>query len=61
MTGSIQHFTHDEKDAPHDRVRFDFGDGHHLAYFNMRLLRRVGPSPDARRVYYGRKARLGRS
>jgi hypothetical protein len=42
-----QHFTHDEKDLPFDRVRFDFADRHHLTYIDMRLLRRVGLAPDA--------------
>jgi hypothetical protein len=60
MTGSIQHLAHAEKNLPYDRVRFDFADAHHLAYFNMRLLRRVGLYPAATR-YYGRKARHGRS
>jgi hypothetical protein len=39
-----QHSTHDEKDLPFDRVRFDFADGRRLAYFHIR---RVGLSPDA--------------
>ena len=47
MNGSLQHFTDGEDDPPYDRVRFDFADGHHLAYLNPRLLGRVGLAPDA--------------
>jgi len=47
MTGWLKHFTDDEDDPPYDRVRFDFADGHHLAYINARLLGRVGLAADA--------------
>jgi len=47
MNGSLKHFTDGEDDPPYDRVRFDFADGHHLAYVNPRLLGRVGLAPDA--------------
>jgi formamidopyrimidine-DNA glycosylase len=47
MNGSLKHFTDGEDDPPYDRVRFDFGDGDHLAYVNPRLLGRVGLAPDA--------------
>jgi formamidopyrimidine-DNA glycosylase len=47
MTGSLRHFTDGEQDPPYDRVRFDFADGHHLAYINARLLGRVGLTADA--------------
>ena len=47
MNGSLEHFTDGEDDPPYDRVRFDFADGHHLAYVNPRLLGRVGLAPDA--------------
>jgi formamidopyrimidine-DNA glycosylase len=47
MNGSLEHFTEGEDDPPYDRVRFDFADGHHLAYLNPRLLGRVALAPDA--------------
>jgi len=47
MTGSLKHFTNGEQDPPYDRVRFDFADGHHLAYIDVRLFGRVGLTPDA--------------
>jgi len=42
MNGSLRHFAEGENDPPYDRVRFDFSDGHHLAYVNPRLLGQVG-------------------
>jgi len=47
MTGSLAHFTDGEQDPPYDRVRFDFADGHHLAYVDPRLFGRVGLAADA--------------
>jgi formamidopyrimidine-DNA glycosylase len=41
MNGSLKHFADPEPDPPYDRVRFDLGDGHHLAYVNPRLIGRV--------------------
>ena len=32
MNGALKHFEEGETDPPYDRVRFDFADGHHLAY-----------------------------
>ena len=46
INGSLQHFARDEQDPPCDRVRFDFVDGHHLAYVNPRLLGQVGLTTD---------------
>lgn len=47
MNGSLKHFAEDESDPPYDRVRFDFVDGHHLAYVNPRLFGQVGLAADA--------------
>jgi formamidopyrimidine-DNA glycosylase len=47
MNGSLRHFTEGERDPPYDRVRFDFTDGHHLAYVNPRLLGQIGLAADA--------------
>ena len=47
MTGSLRHFIHGDQDPPYERVRFDFADGHHLAYIDARLLGRVGLTADA--------------
>lgn len=47
MNGSLRHFAADEKEPDYDRVRFDFADGHHLAYVNPRLLGQVGLATDA--------------
>jgi len=47
MTGALKHFTDSEQDPPYDRVRFDFADGHHLAYTDVRLFGRVGLASDA--------------
>lgn len=47
MTGRLQYF-HDMAEEPdYDRVRFDFTNGRHLAYVNLRLLGRVGLTEDA--------------
>jgi formamidopyrimidine-DNA glycosylase len=47
MTGALKHFTDGETDPPYDRVRFDFVDGHHLAYIDVRLFGRVGLTANA--------------
>ncbi len=47
MNGSLQHFGRDDEDPPYDRLRLDFGDDHHLAYVNPRLLGRVELVADA--------------
>ena len=47
MNGSLKHFEEGERDPPYDRVRFDFADGHHLAYVNPRLFGHVGLATDA--------------
>ena len=47
MNGSLRHFAEGENDPPYDRVRFDFSDGHHLAYVNPRLFGQVGLASDA--------------
>ena len=47
MTGALKHFIDGEQDPPYERVRFDFADGHHLAYIDARLFGRVGVTADA--------------
>jgi formamidopyrimidine-DNA glycosylase len=47
MNGSLKYFEEGESDPPYDRVRFDFVDGHHLAYVNPRLFGQVGLATDA--------------
>jgi formamidopyrimidine-DNA glycosylase len=47
MNGSLKYFAKGEDDPPYDRVRFDFTDGHHLAYLNPRLLGQVSLAADA--------------
>jgi formamidopyrimidine-DNA glycosylase len=47
MNGSLRHFEERESDPPYDRVRFNFVDGHHLAYVNPRLFGGVGLATDA--------------
>jgi formamidopyrimidine-DNA glycosylase len=47
MNGSLKHFAEGESDPPSDRLRFDFADGHHLAYVNPRLFGGVGLATDA--------------
>jgi formamidopyrimidine-DNA glycosylase len=47
MNGSLRHFEEGESDPPYDRVRFDFTDGHHLAYVNPRLLGQVSLAANA--------------
>lgn len=46
MTGFFAAFDDVKDDPKHDRLRFDFSDGGHLAYVNQRLLGRVGLAPD---------------
>jgi len=47
MNGSLRHFRSDDEDPAYDRLRLDFGDDHHLAYVNPRLLGRVELAADA--------------
>jgi formamidopyrimidine-DNA glycosylase len=47
MNGSLQHFRKDDEDPAYDRLRLDFGDDHHLAYVNPRLIGRVDLVADA--------------
>jgi formamidopyrimidine-DNA glycosylase len=47
MNGSLKHFTEEQGDPAYDRVRFDFVDGHHLAYVNPRLFGGIGLVTDA--------------
>jgi formamidopyrimidine-DNA glycosylase len=47
MTGRLHWFEPDGDDPKHDRVRFDFADGSHLAYVNQRLFGHVGLADDA--------------
>jgi formamidopyrimidine-DNA glycosylase len=46
MTGGLAYFENPADDPPYDRVRFDFANGHHLAYVNRRMLGRVGLADD---------------
>ncbi|MBN1240792.1 MAG: DNA-formamidopyrimidine glycosylase [Gammaproteobacteria bacterium] len=57
MTGRFDMFRDGEQDPKHDRVRFDFPGGEHLAYVNQRLLGRVELVSDADE--YIRAKRLG--
>ena len=41
MNGSLRHFVKEADEPPFDRLRFDFADGHHLAYVNPRRIGRV--------------------
>jgi len=47
MTGRLHWFGPDGDDPKHDRVRFDFRDGSHLAYVDQRLFGHVGLTDDA--------------
>ena len=47
LTGALRHLQSDEAEPPYSRVRFDFADGHHLAYVNLRRLGAVGLVEDA--------------
>jgi len=57
MTGRLAWFSDMGDDPKHDRLRFDFTSGNHLAFVNQRLLGRVGPaeSPESfiRRKHLG--------
>lgn len=55
MTGYLSHFRDGEQDPKHDRLRFDFENGEHLAYVNQRLLGRVEMIDDADRFIRDRK------
>jgi formamidopyrimidine-DNA glycosylase len=49
MTGRLAYFKHLKDDPAHDRVRFDFDNGYHLAFDDQRLFGQVGliNDPDA--------------
>ena len=47
LTGALKHLVSTEAEPPYTRVRFDFADGHHLAYINLRRLGAVGLAADA--------------
>jgi len=47
LTGGLRHLAGKEPDPPYTRIRFDFADGHHLAYVNLRRLGAVGFAEDA--------------
>jgi formamidopyrimidine-DNA glycosylase len=47
MTGSLAYFADPAEVPRYTRVRFDFANGRHLAYINVRLLGRVGLADDA--------------
>jgi len=47
MNGSLQHFRAEDDDPPYDRLRFDLGRDHHLAYLNPRRLGRMELVTDA--------------
>lgn len=49
MTGRLAYFKHLDDDPEHDRVRFDFANGYHLAFDDQRLFGQVGliEDPDA--------------
>lgn len=42
MNGALEHFGPNAEEPAYDRVRFDFADGHHLAYVNPRLFGHLG-------------------
>lgn len=46
MTGFFAAFDDPNTDSAHDRLRFDFADGGHLAFDNQRLFGRVGLAQD---------------
>jgi formamidopyrimidine-DNA glycosylase len=46
MTGNLKYFEKDEEEHEHDRVRFDFTNGYHLAYLSQRLLGEVSLTED---------------
>jgi formamidopyrimidine-DNA glycosylase len=46
MTGFLKYYKDEDKQPGHARVIFDFSNGYHLAYDNMRKLGRVGLTTD---------------
>jgi formamidopyrimidine-DNA glycosylase len=46
MNGSLLHLAPGDGEPPYDRVRFDFADGHRLAYLNPRRIGEVGLAAD---------------
>lgn len=55
MTGRFAHFREGEPDPEHDRLRFDFSGGEHLAFVNQRLFGRVELVADAEGFIRGKK------
>jgi formamidopyrimidine-DNA glycosylase len=47
MTGALRHWEGAAVEPPYTRIRFDFADGHHLAYVNLRRLGAIGFAADA--------------
>ena len=47
LTGALKHWEGAEAEPPYTRIRFDFADGHHLAYVDVRRLGAVGLVEDA--------------
>jgi formamidopyrimidine-DNA glycosylase len=47
MTGALRHWQGAGPEPSYARIRFDFADGHHLAYVNLRRLGAVGLVDDA--------------
>lgn len=46
MTGFLRYYRRPEEAGEHERVRFDFRDGNHLAFDCQRMFGRVGLTPD---------------
>jgi formamidopyrimidine-DNA glycosylase len=57
VTGALEHWDSAEPKPPYTRIRFDFADGHHLAYISLRPLAPGGLFEDADR--YSAAERLG--
>jgi len=49
LTGALAHWVGAAAEPAYTRIRFDFRDGHHLAYTNLRRLGAVGFAEDAER------------
>jgi formamidopyrimidine-DNA glycosylase len=47
LTGALRHWDGAAAEPRYTRIRFDFADGHHLAYINLRRLGAVGFVEDA--------------